>query len=221
MGTLASIIIRTFNDEKTILSSLHSALKQSFSKLEIIIINDGSTDKTGDIIKSVFDSRLRFIEQENSGPISAAYTGLENAKGEWITFLDADDELAPDAIKYLSKPLYDNTYSYSYCDYLENNMVTGIRKYVSLSNFYNILACGIMFNRRIIENISFWDKKFILPEYDFIFRVRKKYKGKHIKMPLYKYNRHPNSLTSNKKLIENAKEQIFSKYGKIHNFKKY
>lgn len=221
MDTLVSLIIRTFNNEKTILRSLNSALRQSYTNLEVILVNDGSTDKTIDISKSIFDTRLKIIEQKNLGAISAAYKGIENAKGERITFLDADDELMPDAIKYLCKHISSKMPSYSYCDYIEKNVKTSVKKYVSLSNINNILACGVMFHQEIIDNVGFWDKSFILPEYDYIYRVGQHYNGIHIKMPLYKYNRQKNSFTSDIKLIDKAKEQIFSKYGEIPNFKKY
>ena len=216
-----SLIIRTYNNEHTISKSVSSALNQNYENYEVLIINDGSTDGTTEIINSISNSKVRIITQQHSGAIAAAFNGVENAKGEYFTFLDADDELMPDAIKSLCEPLQDKKYSFSYCDYLEINPDTEVSKYISLSNFFNIMVCGVMFKRILIDKIGFWDRSFILPEYDYILRVIKEYKGIHVKKPLFYYYRHPNSMTANKSLVENAKEQIFEKYGYIEGFKEY
>ena len=221
ISPLVSLIIRTYNNEKTIFKSVNSALNQNYDNFEIIIINDGSTDKTTEIINSVPNTNVRIITQQNSGAIAAGYKGVENANGDFFTFLDADDELQPNAIKSLCEPLQDEKYGFSYCDYLEINSETKASKYISLSNFFNIMVCGVMFKRIIIDKIGFWDRSFILPEYDYILRVKKEYKGIHVKTPLFYYYRHSNSMTADKRLVEKAKEQIFEKYGYIEGFKKY
>lgn len=221
MQGLVSIIIRTYNNEVSILKAINSALSQSYQNLEVIIVNDGSTDKTNSIINSISDKRKNIINQENLGAISAAYSGIKASKGEYITFLDADDQLYTDAIKYLCEPLETNEYGFSYCDYIEVDLVKKSKKHVKLSNFFNIIACGVVFKRALINNLDFWDKKFILPEYDFIFRAMQKYKGLYINQPLYIYNRHQGSITADKNLVNKAKKQIFEKYGYIDGFKEY
>jgi glycosyltransferase involved in cell wall biosynthesis len=218
---LISIIIRTYNNENTIFKSVNSALIQDYENFEILIINDGSTDKTAEIINSISDSNVRIIYQQNSGAISAAYMGIDHAKGDYITFLDADDELTRDAIDSLYQPLKYNKYGFSYCDYLEINLETEASEYISISNLFNIMVCGVMFKRIVIDKIGFWDKSFILPEHDYIIRVARKYQGIHINKPLYKYYRHSNSMTADKDLVKKAKEQIFNKYGFIKDFKDY
>ena len=218
---LVSLIIRTDNNENTIFKSINSALNQNYKNLEILIINDGSTDETLEIINSFSDPKVRIVTQQNSGAINAAYKGVENVKGQLFTFLDADDELMPNAINNLCEPLQDDKYGFSYCDYIEINSNTKVNKYISLSNIFNIMVCGVMFRRIIVDKIGFWDKSFILPEYDYILRILKKYKGIHVPEPLFKYYRHSSSMTANKKLVEKAKEQIFNKYGYIENFKEY
>jgi len=218
---LVSIIIRTYNNENTILKSVNSAIMQDYENFEILIINDGSTDKTTEIIDFISDSKVRVISQQNLGAIAAAYKGVENVKGKFFTFLDSDDELMPDAIKSLYEPLRDKKYGFSYCDYWEINSETQVNKYISLSNFFNIMVCGVMFRRIVLDKIGFWDRSFILPEYDYILRVLHEYKGIHVQRPLFKYYRHSNSMTANKCLVEKAKEQIFEKYGHIEGFKEY
>lgn len=88
-----SVIIPVFNGEKTIESCIKSALLQTVSEFEIIVVNDGSHDKTLDIIEKIKDSRVKVITQQNGGQGLARNAGLDAAKGEYIGFLDADDTI--------------------------------------------------------------------------------------------------------------------------------
>ena len=78
--------------------SVRSVLNQSFRDFELIVVDDGSTDNSLDIVKKIRDDRIVIIEQENGGPSKTRNTGVRHAQGEWIVFLDADDELLPDAL---------------------------------------------------------------------------------------------------------------------------
>jgi glycosyltransferase involved in cell wall biosynthesis len=88
-----SIIIPTYNSEMTIKKTVISCLNQTFNNIEIIIIDDGSTDQTRSHIYSFHDDRLRYYYFENSGRSVARNRGLELAKGKYIQFLDSDDTL--------------------------------------------------------------------------------------------------------------------------------
>lgn len=99
---MISVIIPLYNKEPIIEQSLQSVLSQDYDDFEVIVVNDGSTDRGVEIVKSIKDSRITLIEQENGGPSKARNTGVKNAKGEWILFLDADDELLPRALKHFA-----------------------------------------------------------------------------------------------------------------------
>lgn len=86
-----SVIIPTFNNSKTIKETIESVLNQDFKNLEIIIIDDGSTDNTEEIIKELKIDQLKYFKKENSGPSDTRNYGVKNASGEFIFFLDADD----------------------------------------------------------------------------------------------------------------------------------
>jgi len=87
-----SIIIPLYNKEKYISRAIYSALNQSFKNFEIIIVNDGSTDNSLHVVKKIKDPRIKIINQKNLGASNARNTGIKKAGGEYIAFLDADDE---------------------------------------------------------------------------------------------------------------------------------
>ena len=95
-----SIIIPVFNVENHIGECLDSIINQSFKDIEIICVNDGSTDNSLEILKKYanMDSRVKIITQKNNGVGSARNTGLDHANGDYIYFIDGDDYLQPDAL---------------------------------------------------------------------------------------------------------------------------
>lgn len=94
-----SVVIPLYNKEKYIKRTLESVLSQTFTNFEIIIVDDGSKDNSYEIVESIKDSRIRFICQENGGPSKARNRGIKEAKGEFIAFLDADDEWLPEKLE--------------------------------------------------------------------------------------------------------------------------
>lgn len=100
---MVSIIIPAFNVEKYIFRAIESCINQTYKNIEIIIIDDGSTDQTYKVILHYanIDQRICLLRQENRGVSASRNTGIEMSKGEYIIFLDADDWLEPFAIELL------------------------------------------------------------------------------------------------------------------------
>jgi len=99
---LISIIIPAYNVAPYLQEAVESAVTQTYKNLEIILIDDGSTDGTGEICDEYsFDHRITIIHQMHRGVSNARNVGLEHATGEYIAFLDADDAYHPDFIKYM------------------------------------------------------------------------------------------------------------------------
>jgi glycosyltransferase involved in cell wall biosynthesis len=90
-----SVIIPLYNKSIYISRAIHSVLAQTEQNFEIIVVDDGSTDNGADIVKEFADSRIMLIRQDNRGPGAARNRGIREAKGEYISFLDADDEWLP------------------------------------------------------------------------------------------------------------------------------
>ncbi|MFN9557622.1 MAG: glycosyltransferase family 2 protein, partial [Dolichospermum sp.] len=95
---LISVIIPCYNCERFLQETLESVFQQTFTNYEIILVDDGSTDKTADIIKS-YDSKVRAEFTPNRGASAARNLGTSLATGEFIQYLDADDLLLPDALE--------------------------------------------------------------------------------------------------------------------------
>lgn len=98
-----SVLIPVYNVEKYLEQCLDSIIKQTFTDIEIICVNDGSTDKSGDILKryAVKDSRIKIVTKKNGGLPSARNAGIDAAKGKYLSFVDADDYIQPDMIEKL------------------------------------------------------------------------------------------------------------------------
>lgn len=107
---LVSVIVPAYNSSKYIEDCVQSVLNQTFKDFELIIINDGSTDNTLEIINNLSktDNRIKIFSQKNSGVSSARNLGLKKAKGKYITFLDSDDTLVDTALSSLISEINDN-----------------------------------------------------------------------------------------------------------------
>jgi len=94
-----SVIIPLYNKEPHVKRALDSVINQTVQDFEIIVVNDGSTDKSADVVKTFSDARIRLINQKNAGVSVARNRGINEAKSELIAFLDADDEWMPDYLE--------------------------------------------------------------------------------------------------------------------------
>lgn len=103
-----SIIIPLYNKAHTIINTLNTVFNQTCQDFEIIIVNDGSTDNSLQLIRQNFnDKRIKIINQENAGVSAARNKGIQESQGDWISFLDGDDEWLPDYLKETQKAIRD------------------------------------------------------------------------------------------------------------------
>jgi glycosyltransferase involved in cell wall biosynthesis len=95
---LVSVVIPTYNSDKFIAQAVQSVLEQTYRSFELIVVDDGSTDETKDVLCQ-FNNSIRYHYQKNSGPSSTRNAGIKMAEGEYISFLDADDIWSPNKIE--------------------------------------------------------------------------------------------------------------------------
>ncbi|MFB2837629.1 glycosyltransferase [Floridanema evergladense] len=145
---LISVIIPAYNSEKTIRETIESVLQQTFSDFELIVINDGSTDATLEIVTSIKDPRIKVFSYLNAGVAVSRNRGVSHSFGEFISFLDADDIWTTDKLEAQLKALQENpqaAVAYSWLD--------------SIDESGNFLREGT----RITENGNIYAKLFLIP----------------------------------------------------------
>ncbi len=99
---MISVVIPLYNKEKSIGNTIRCVLAQTFQDFEIVIVDDGSTDNSANVVKQFTDERIHLMHQENTGVSAARNKGIAEAKGEYIAFLDADDEWLPNHLEELN-----------------------------------------------------------------------------------------------------------------------
>lgn len=119
MIPLITVIITAYNVEQYIARAIESIQNQTYKNIEILIINDGSTDSTKEVCErySSTDKRIRIINKENGGLAAARKSGVENATGDYIGFIDADDTVAIDMYELLLSNAIINDADISHCGY--------------------------------------------------------------------------------------------------------
>lgn len=105
MHLMVSVVIPTYNRASLVRNSIESALGQTFRDLEVIVVDDGSTDGTGEIVRREYGERIRYFYQPNQGQSVAFNSGIEKARGEYIAFLASDDVWLPEKIEWQLKAL--------------------------------------------------------------------------------------------------------------------
>ncbi|MCP9199895.1 glycosyltransferase [Gramella sp. GC03-9] len=140
---MISIVTATYNSAHTITKAIDSIVKQSYKKWELIIVDDGSSDDTEKIIKGYDDTRIKYFYQKNKGVAAARNVGVKESLGDYIIFLDADDELFNTAIENFSNVLETKT----------PGICSGA--YIDIFNKLNYPRDkGSYFNNYLINNLS-------------------------------------------------------------------
>lgn len=144
---LISIIVPIYNVEKYIKKCLESILMQTYTNIEIILVNDGSPDNCKQICEryAVIDNRIKLIHTENKGVSSARNTGLDKSQGNYILFVDPDDWLEVDMVEKLYINIIKNNADISICNYYE---VTDNNKYGK-----DLLVESVFDNKKFIDYV--------------------------------------------------------------------
>ncbi len=98
LNPLVSVVVITYNGAEFVGHAIESVLQQSWRNLELIVVDDGSTDDTDDVIARFNDPRLKYLKQANQGPNAARNYGIRESRGDFVAFLDCDDWWLPDKI---------------------------------------------------------------------------------------------------------------------------
>jgi glycosyltransferase involved in cell wall biosynthesis len=94
-----SVVIPSYNREKVVVRAINSILNQTYQDFEIIVVDDGSKDNTEGVVRAINDNRIKYVRQDNAGACVARNTGIKNARGKYVSFLDSDDEWFPQMLE--------------------------------------------------------------------------------------------------------------------------
>ena len=231
-----SVIVPMYNAEKYIKTCINSVLEQTFTDFELLLIDDCSTDKTLEIVKSYSDSRIKIIQnKKNTGnPGLARNIGIEAARGEFLYFIDADDAIIVSALETLYNKIIetdaDMVYSCRWMipnnsEFTELAGLDGHTQVTSLEpvskdiklriwnelchNHMHSVLWLCLYRRKLFENIRFpnYLAEDVFVHFDLLCATDKIEK---IDFPFYIYREHPDSLTHSKKNISKSIEAIMA-----------
>ncbi len=220
--TLISVIIPVFNGQNTIKKTIESVLNQTWKDYELIIINDGSTDSTEEIISSISDSRIKVFNYPNAGPAVTRNRGIAIASGKYISFIDADDLWTPDKLEKQLQKLEENPQAkiaYSWTDYIDefdNFLYPGshitangnVYKQLLLNNFLENGSNPLIDRQVLIEAGGFDESLFAAEDLDLWFKLAIKYEFVAVPYPQILYRVSTNSLSSNFERMEKKSLQV-------------
>ena len=218
-----SIIVPIYNSEKYLERCISSIIQQTYSNIEIILINDGSTDKSLEICKDFAkkDNRIILYNGKNEGVSNARNRGINLSNGEYITFIDSDDSIDKDYIKCMVENIINEDYLIKYNYNKELKAKTYHRdkflKKIIQGNVFG--ACwGYLFSKKILKDIYFDSNTSYMEDAIFIveYLLRVKY-VKILKEGLYHYNYNIESLTNSNNNMEKKLNGYIYSINKIEN----
>lgn len=225
---LVSVIIPVFNRANLIGRSIKSVLDQTYSNLELIVVDDNSSDDTSEVIHGIKDSRLKYIRNEvNLGPSKSRNKGIEFASGELVAFQDSDDEWLPEKLEKqveLLKKCSDKTGAV-YCGMEFYDYKTGLKigddiryfdfrnNFLHGKNLYTPANVTVVIKKSVLDDVGYFDEQlFAAEDTELAIRVSKKYDYAFVNEALVKVTRNHSQLTESVSNYSSAKEMIFRKH---------
>ena len=244
MKDLISIIIPVYNVEKYLSNCIDSVINQTYTNIEILLINDGSTDNSQKICEEYtnIDKRIILINKENGGLSDARNMGIINANGKYITFIDSDDTVKENYIEYLYKLLlkYKTNMSIAAYSVISNKKIINIGQGYKEENFntkdcldrllcekgFTVSSCAKLYNKSLFNNIRYPKGKLCEDNgttYQLIMKCEKVAYGND---SIYNYYKRENSIMTSKfnmkkldliELSDKMCDDIEEKYSELKN----
>lgn len=218
-----SIIIPVYNGARFLPEAIDSVFAQTYKDYEIIVIDDGSTDNTKEVLEPYFD-KIKYIYQNNRGVAGAMNAGIRHAHGEYIAFLDQDDIWLPQKlaiqINYMANnPEIGLVYSKAHKIDEDGKLLHLKRKdrgtpsgdiFDKLYFRCSITSCsGVILRKRVFDTIRLFDETIkISTDYDLWLRIARRFKIAGINTPLYKQRKVHGSLSTDKELVHKEHRRL-------------
>ncbi|VVS95301.1 glycosyltransferase family 2 protein [Desulfoluna spongiiphila] len=223
---LVSVIIPTYNREKSILRAVSSVLNQTYTNIEVIVVDDGSTDNTESIVLKIKDKRLKYFKTKNHGANFARNFGIKKSSGEIIGFNDSDDEWLPTKIEiqlgYLIKNDLDAVFTQLKIKRTRKEYIVPKNIPINLNLKNAILVCNyigtpsLLLKKKVFEEIGLFSIELKrLQDWDFAIRLCQFQKVGFLKIPTANIYTGTDSITCNYSLLKSALDILISNNSKF------
>ena len=217
---LVSVIIPCFNHGKYLRTSIRSVLRQTYKQVEIVVVDDGSTDNTRRIAQRF--TKVKYIYQNNQGLSAARNTGIDYCNGTFLVFLDADDWLMPEAISINIRHLHQNPeavfVSGAHKKVYKNKIIPEIQKPIGLDPYHQLLhqnyigmIAAVMFRRGIFDHFCYDVSLKSCEDYDLYLMITRDHPVVHHIEDLARYLIHNNNMSGNKELMLHNVVKVLSR----------
>ncbi|RYM02215.1 glycosyltransferase [Sporolactobacillus sp. THM7-7] len=209
--TEISVVIPTYNRGAFTVEAVKSVLAQTYKDIEIIVVDDGSTDETKEQLKS-FGDRIKYIYQENKGPSAARNTGIRQAKGKYIALCDSDDRFLPEKLEKQMKFIDEHPECYFlyswYYNVNEKGEITKLRKpltcksqehlqYCLFARKFTIRTSTLLIHKSCFDKAGLFNEKYwYSQDWDMWLRLAGYYRGYCLEEPLAEYWLHGENRSS-------------------------
>jgi glycosyltransferase involved in cell wall biosynthesis len=222
---LISVIIPVYNGEKTIQATIESVLNQTIANFELLIINDGSQDKTLEVVERIQDSRIKIFSYPNAGQSTSRNRGIKLAACEYVSFIDADDLWTPNKLESQLKALKENpqaAVAYSWTDWIdESGKLLGKGSYNTeqgevfaqlLLNDFVANGSNVLIRRDALNEVGNFDPTVTPAEdWDLWLRLASRYQFVAVQSPEVLYRISPNSASFNVWKMEASSLRVIEK----------
>lgn len=219
MKNLVSIIIPTYNRGHLILKSVNSILNQNYKNIELIVVDDGSTDDTKKKLEKIVDKRFKYVYQKNAGACSARNYGIKISNGDFIAFQDSDDIWHLDKLEKQMKIFQEYDTDVVICKLLCGNkkipkqLKAGFLD--SKDNLFGISTQTIVAKRKVFDDFTFDEELMRLQDFELIYRISKEYSIYCCDEGLVDYAIYNDSISNNPYKLYDACNMILNKHPEI------
>ena len=224
---LVSVIVPVYNRADLVGKTIESILAQTYRKIEIIAVNDGSTDGSLELLHAYsarYPGKMVVVDQQNTGQVRARNVGIQHAKGEFIAFLDSDDTWEREKLA-LQIPLFKSGVGLVYCAIKEVDQDNRVIRTVPCENglrgsiYHELLirnrmtGGSVVVSRKALDRVGLFDEALRAAEnWDLWIRIARDFKVDYVSSPLVQYLKHSNNISSNNQLMTQASWALLQKH---------
>ncbi|MBF9153052.1 glycosyltransferase [Novosphingobium jiangmenense] len=239
---LVTTIIPAYNHETYVADAIGSVIAQSHPNMEIVIIDDGSSDGTRTAIERKLSAtpshhRIIFETQDNAGVCATLNRGLQLSSGEFIQFLASDDMYLPEKTSHCLRGFggLDEAFAATYCDGLvidQNGRRIGkfsdiYPRPISKNNYRELLvsnwipAMGLLYKAAALHSLGGFDENLKFEDWDLLLRLSRRYKIHFVGQELFEYRLHGDNLHNNMPVMLDGLEAMFAKHPRMNSFQEF